>query len=66
MDCTVRLWEAQTGQEMAVLRGHSGPVIGLVFVPGGPYLATAGWDQVVKVWDLGPLGLGSTAAQQTG
>ena len=49
-DGTVRLWNTQdwTGRTLA---GHSGPVVGLVFVPGRSTLISAGRDGTVRLWD---------------
>src|SRR5436305_15342036 len=36
----------------AELKGHTGLVYGLAFSPDGKQLATAGFDNLVKVWDF--------------
>lgn len=51
-DNTVRLWDASTGEELAVLEGHSGPVTDVAFSPNGQTLASASADQSVIVWDV--------------
>ncbi len=49
-DQTVRLWDAASGLELASLKGHTDRVSGLSFSPDGERLASASWDQTVKIW----------------
>lgn len=51
-DGTVRLWDAATGDELAVLRGHTSDVVDVAFLPGGERLVSAGYDGSVRVWDV--------------
>jgi WD40 repeat protein len=52
-DGTVRLWDAATGKEKAVLKGHTDKVQRLSFSRNGRILATTGNDQTIRLWQLG-------------
>ncbi len=52
-DSTVRIWDAQTGAERAVLRGHAGRVGCVSVHPDGWCIASGGLTRGdIKVWDL--------------
>jgi WD40 repeat protein len=58
-DYTIQIREVATGRLLHVGAGHQGPVHDMAFSPAGPgaaddLLATAGDDQTVQVWELGP------------
>jgi WD40 repeat protein len=50
-DRTVRIWDAATGKQRAILTGHTGWVTTVAVAPGGTWLATASHDQTVRIWD---------------
>jgi WD40 repeat protein/predicted Ser/Thr protein kinase len=52
LDGTVGLWEAETHRNVAVLRGHKGPVYVTVFSPDSQSLFTGGEDGTVRRWDM--------------
>jgi len=49
----VRLWDPRTGEQLAVLDGHQGPVYAVcaVTVDGRALLASGGDDDRVRLWD---------------
>ncbi len=53
-DKTARLWDAATGRELHVLRGHEDLVLSAQFSPDGKTVVTASWDQ-----DRAPVGCGN-------
>ncbi|MFL6112565.1 MAG: WD40 repeat domain-containing protein, partial [Catenulispora sp.] len=50
-DHTVRLWEAATGRQLHLLRGHAAAVHGLAFTPDGATLASADRDGGIRLWE---------------
>jgi len=50
-DKTARIWDAATGQQLAVLRGHEGYLSSAAFSPDGTRIVTASWDETARIWD---------------
>jgi WD40 repeat protein len=54
-DNTLKVWDAQTGQEMLTLEGHSGRVDSVSFSPDGKRIVSGSWDKTLKIWDISSL-----------
>jgi WD40 repeat protein len=50
-DRTVRVWDADSGRRLAVLRGHENRVTSVAFDPNGRRIISGSDDQTVRVWD---------------
>ena len=50
-DNTARVWDAATGQEIAVLKGHEDWIHSIAFSPDGLRLATGSRDDTARLWD---------------
>src|ERR1035441_2559650 len=50
-DNTIRIWDAATGQELFILRGHVGGVLAVAVASDGSWLASGGADGTVRTWD---------------
>ena len=54
-DNTLKVWDAQTGQEPLTLKGHSDAVTSVSFSPDGKRIVSGSDDKTVKVWDISSL-----------
>jgi len=52
MDNTIGLWDAKSGKELLVLKGHSDWVTAVTFSPDGQRIASGAADAEVKIWDV--------------
>jgi WD40 repeat protein/serine/threonine protein kinase len=46
-----RIWNARTGKELAVLKGHTDRITSAQFSPDGKRVVTASWDNAARLWD---------------
>lgn len=51
-DQTVRIWDAQSGQQRAQLGGHQGAVYGLVLTRDAALAVSSGADRTLRLWDV--------------
>ena len=52
-DGRIAIWTSGKTEPDAVLEGHSAPIAALALAPDGVTLASASWDQTVRLWPLG-------------
>jgi RNA polymerase sigma factor (sigma-70 family) len=52
LDNALHVWDAATGQALARLEGHQGPIGTIAFAPDGRRLASASADTTALVWDV--------------
>jgi WD40 repeat protein len=50
-DNTIRVWDADTGEELLVLRGHASQVTLATWSPDGRRIASISSDSTTRIWD---------------
>jgi WD40 repeat protein len=51
---TVVLWEVTSGQELATLQGHRGPLYSVTFSADGKALIATSDDGTIRTWGIAP------------
>ena len=52
IDCSIHIWDSQTGDDHFVFYGHSELIHDLVFSPTDQLLGSASYDCTIQLWDL--------------
>src|SRR5438105_3862656 len=52
VDKKIRLWDASTGKQIALLEGHTKQVAALAFSLDGATLYSAAYDRTIRIWDV--------------
>lgn len=52
-DGSLRIWDVDSGEEVANLEGHGAPVAGVAWSPDGESIVMGSMDNLVKIWDVG-------------
>jgi WD40 repeat protein len=50
-DCTLRLWDLESGQTLRTLEGHTGWVWAVAVTPDGSRAISASRDHTLRLWD---------------
>jgi len=51
-DGKIAIWTSGNVQPDTVLEGHTAPIVALALSPDGATLASASWDQTIRLWPL--------------
>ena len=52
VDKSVQVWDALTGENVAIYHGHTDTVNTVAWSPDGKYIATGSADSSVRLWEV--------------
>ena len=52
MENDVKVWDSETGQNVANLKGHQGNVNSIKASLDGSFAVSVGTDKKIKIWDI--------------
>ena len=61
----VWIYDVDTDEELALLTGHTGIVKSIAFSPNGSLLASASWDNTIRLWNVFNFSLNKTLTGHT-
>ena len=52
LDRTLKIWDANSGQELQKLTGHTDLVLSVAFSPDGQRIVSGSADKTLKIWPI--------------
>ncbi len=51
LDGSIKIWDAESGENLETLKGHSERTVGLAISRDGRRIASCGADRTVRIWE---------------
>jgi WD40 repeat protein len=51
-DTDIKVWNSETGKNVANLKGHSGSIYSIKITPDGAFAMSVGTDKFIRLWDI--------------
>ena len=52
MESDVKVWDTETGKNIANLKGHQGNIYSIKYSFDGSFALSVGTDKIIKIWDV--------------